>query len=314
MNNSKILLALFGIVIFAQGCTSNAPPQAFNTPDEAVNAIVAAARSHNTDKIMQILGGGAEDVMSSGDPVADRNALDVFLDKYDEKHRLNAEADGSMTLAVGSNDWPMPIPVVKDAATGSWYFDLERGKDEIINRRVGRNEMNVVQVCLAITDAQREYAIRDPENAGIPVYAEKFLSDAGKKNGLFWKTGESEAPSPLGALAATASEQGYRRSETGQPSPFHGYCYLMLKTQGPHATGGERNYIVNGKMIGGFGVVAYPAEYGDSGVMSFIVNHEGIVYQRDLGKDTARIAKSTTAFDPGPEWEKVVPETLNTQP
>jgi hypothetical protein len=305
MKHRYILSFLLSLFIFAQGCASSTPPESFNTPDDAVNALVNAARSHSADQLKQILGGASDDIISSGDAVADHNAVDGFLAKYDEKHQFKTEADGSVTLAVGSNEWPMPIPLVKDDQTGKWHFDTERGKDEMINRRIGRNELDAIQVCLAIADAQREYATRDPEHTGVAVYAEKFLSDPGKKNGLFWKTGENENPSPLGLLVIQAAEQGYTRGEAGEQRPYHGYFYRILKAQGSHATGGERNYIINGRMVGGFGVVAYPADYKNSGVMSFIVNHDGVVYQRDLGMLTSLTAKSMSEFDPGPDWEKV---------
>ncbi len=304
MKSRNTVFALLCGLLFAQGCASFAPPESFSSPQDGVNAIVEAARTHSSDRLKQILGGSSEDIVSSGDPVADRKTLDDFIKRYDEKHQLTTESDGSVTLVAGNNDWPMPIPLVKDEKTGTWHFDVARGKDEIINRRVGRNEIDVVQVCLAVTDAQREYATRDPENIGVPVYAKKFRSDPGKKNGLYWNAAEGEPPSPLGPLAATASEQGYSRAEGGEPQPFHGYYFRMLKEQGQHANGGARSYVVGGKMVGGFGVVAYPADYGNSGVMTFIVNHEGVVYQRDLGKGTERIAKSMTEFDPGPGWEK----------
>ncbi|HVT89170.1 MAG TPA: DUF2950 domain-containing protein [Tepidisphaeraceae bacterium] len=314
MKQRYSFILLLGIFLFAQGCASSAPPQSFSTPDEGVNAIVAAGRAHSSDQLIQILGRDAGQIVSSGDPVADRNALDGFLQRYDQKHQLTTESDGSVTLVVGDNEWPMPIPLVKDDATGKWHFDAARGRDEIINRRIGRNELDVIQVCLAIADAQSEYAVRDPENVGVPVYAQKFLSDPGRKNGLYWSTSDDQQPSPLGALAATASEQGYHRSETGRPQPFHGYYYRMLMAQGSHASGGARSYIINGKMVGGFGVVAYPAEYGNSGIMTFIVNYEGVVYQQDLGKDTAAIAKSMAEFDPGPDWNKVEQSALSQQP
>ena len=178
--------------------------------------------------------------------------------------------------------------------------------DEIINRRVGHNELATIQVCLAIVDAQREYALADRDGNGLHDYAQKFLSDPGKKNGLYWETAENEPASPLGPLVVQATDEGYS-SKSGKPQPFHGYVFRMLKAQGPHAGGGAEDYIVHGKMIGGFAMVAYPADYGASGVMTFIVNEAGVVYQRDLGEETAKIAESMAAFDPGPEWTKVEP-------
>jgi hypothetical protein len=225
-----------------------------------------------------------------------------FLAAYDEKNSLVAEPDGSTTLQVGTDDWPMPIPLVKRSS--SWRFDTRRGKEEILNRRIGRNELSVEQTCLAIVDAQREYVSADRDGDGVREYAQKVISDPGKKDGLYWETGPTELPSPLGPLVAEAVDEGYgaTKNESGQRRPFHGYYFKLLKSQGPEAPGGDREYVVNGKMTEGFAVVAWPAEYGNSGVMTFLVNHLGIVYQRNLGKETARIASAMALFDPDPDW------------
>jgi hypothetical protein len=211
-----------------------------------------------------------------------------------------------MTLVVGSQDWPLPIPIVKNPDNGKWSFDTDAGKDEIVNRRIGRNELDVIEVCKAIVDAEQDYAHSDPDNDGVPEYAQKVISDPGKRNGLYWEAGPNEPQSPLGPLVANAVDEGYSTSPnpSGEPRPYHGYCYHLLSSQGPNATGGAIDYVVNGRMIGGFGVIAYPADYGNSGIMSFIVNHEGIVYQKDLGEDTTRIAKAISAYDPGPGWQR----------
>jgi hypothetical protein len=199
----------------------------------------------------------------------------------------------------------MPIPLVKDDTSNKWKFDTDAGKDELISRRIGRNELDVIQVCKAICDAQREYAQRDPNNDGIPEYATKFISDPGTKNGLYWETAEGERPSPLGAFAADAAEEGYStRPSDGQPRPYHGYYYRILTAQGPNAPGGAMDYYVNGKLIGGFAVVAWPADYASSGLTTFITNYTGEVYQQDLGDDTDKIARAMTTYDPGPGWTK----------
>jgi hypothetical protein len=209
-----------------------------------------------------------------------------------------------MVLVIGDKDWPFPIPLVKKG--DQWFFDTKAGKEEILNRRIGENELSTVQTLLAIVDAQREYAMKDPDNDGIREYAGKFGSDSGKKNGLYWETKQGEEPSPLGELVADARAEGYTRTgPKAGPVPFHGYYFRMLKKQGKHASGGAFDYIVKNKMIGGFAVVAYPAAYGSSGVMTFIVNHEGVVYQKDLSKDTAKTATAMTSFDPDKTWKKV---------
>jgi len=212
-----------------------------------------------------------------------------------------------MTLVVGKADWPLPIPIIQSG--GVWLFDTKAGKEEILNRRIGRNELSAIQTCLAVLDAQREYASLDRNADGLRDYAAKFISDPGKKNGLFWPTAQNEAPSPLGPLAAAAAEEGYRRGDPADasPRPYHGYYFRILTAQGPNAPGGAMNYLVGAKLIGGFAIVAWPADYDNSGIMTFIMNHAGIVYQRDLGDDTAKIAATMSAYDPGPEWKKVEP-------
>jgi len=286
--------------LFAIGCSLR--QDRFSSPEEAVGAMIEASKSEQSDKVRRILGPGADEVLSSGDEVADRHARDKFLKAYDEKHELVTEPDGSVTLQAGKDDWPMPIPIVK--SWGKWRFDTRRGKEEILNRRIGRNELSVQQVCLAIVDAQREYAAVDRNRDGILEYAEKFFSDPGEKNGLYWETSADEPASPLGELAADASEQGYSTGATqaGAPRPYYGYLFKMLTAQGPNAPGGVCDYMVDGRMTVGFAVVAWPAEYGNSGVMTFIVSNQGIVYQRNLGRNTDRIASSMLAFDPDSQW------------
>jgi hypothetical protein len=308
------LFCLVGLPVVFCGCaSSSAPPAAsenvpdqatFPTADKAVAALVDAIRSDNSDLLKFILGPESDQLISSGDTVADQLNKQKFLSRYDEKHALVPASDGVMTLTVGDDDWPLPIPLVQD--TGGWSFDTEAGIDEIVSRRIGRNELSTIQVCLAIVDAQREYVQQNPSGDDLPQYAQKFFSDPGQKNGLFWETAQGETPSPLGPLVAEATDQGYPQPHPSatSPHPYHGYLYHILKSQGPSATGSAVDYIVNGKMIGGFAAVAYPAEYRNSGVMTFIVNHEGIVYQKDLGPDTTSIAESMIAFDPDSSWTK----------
>jgi hypothetical protein len=275
----------------------------FATPEAAVRAFAAAMESNDENELLSIFGMAGKELISSGDPVRDKQRRETFIADYNRKNKL-AQEGSRMILNVGEKDWPFPIPLVKQG--DQWFFDTKAGKEEILNRRIGENELSTVQTLLAIVDAQREYAMHDRNNDGIREYAEKFGSDPGKKNGLYWTTQPGEAPSPLGELVAEARAEGYRRSGTQQgPIPFHGYYFRILKKQGKHAAGGAFDYVVKNKMIGGFAVVAYPAAYGSSGVMTFIVSHEGMVYQKDLGKNTAKTATAMTSFDPDKTWKKV---------
>ena len=291
------------ILTFA-GMTADAAvkQKGFASAEEAVKAAMAAVKSGNDKEVLAIFGTGAKEVISSGDPVSDKQRRERFIHAYEQKNGLSKEGD-KMVLTVGEKDWPFPIPLVKKG--DQWVFDTKAGKDEILNRRIGQNELSTIQTMLAIVDAQREYAMNDRDGDGVLEYSEKFRSDPGKKNGLYWVTKEGEEPSPLGDLLARARAEGYTKAGTkDKPAPFHGYYFRMLMKQGKHAPGGAYDYVVKGKQFGGFAVVAYPAIYGNSGVMTFVVNHEGVVYEKDLGKDTAKTAKAMTAFDPDTSWKK----------
>lgn len=298
--------ALTTLLFIAQGCTTSHPAH-YASPAAAADAFVVALRANDSATLEKVLGPDSAELISSGDDVNDRNTAAKFLHAYDEQHNLAATSPDSVTLEVGKDGWPLPIPIVRDSDSGKWWFDTEAGRDEILNRRIGRNELDVIQVCHAIIDAQRDYAELDPNGDGVPEYAARFLSESGARNGLYWPTKEGEAPSPLGSLVASAVEEGYggTREASADRTPYHGYCYHMLAAQGPHAEGGALDYRIQGRMIGGFAAVAYPAEYGDSGIMTFIVSHRGVVYQRDLGEDTARLAREMTSFDPGEGWKPV---------
>jgi hypothetical protein len=291
-------------VIFLAGIDASAAAKqkAFNTPEEAVNAFISALKAGDEKELAAIFGPDAKTLISSGDPVRDTQRRAGFISDYDRKNSL-AKGGSGMILSVGEKDWPFPIPLVKRG--DQWVFDTRAGKEEILNRRVGENELSTVQTLLAIVDAQREYAMEPRDTDGVRTYAEKFGSDPGKKNGLYWATPVGEAPSPLGELVADARAEGYRKGQNQQPVPYHGYYFRILKKQGKNAPGGAYDYVVKNKMIGGFAVVAYPAVYGSSGVMTFIVNHDGVVYQQDLGRGTAKTAKAMTAFDPDKAWKKV---------
>jgi len=274
----------------------------FATPEEAVKAFAAAMQSNDEPELLSILGPTAKELISSGDPVRDKKQREMFISEYDRKNSITQEG-AKRVLVIWEKDWPFPIPLVKKA--DRWVFDTKAGKEEILNRRIGENELSTVQTLLAVVDAQREYAMNDRDNDGLRGYAEKFRSDPGKKNGLYWETKPGEEPSPLGELVADARAEGYARTGTKQgPMPFHGYYFRMLKKQGKNAPGGAFDYVVKNKMIGGFAVVAYPAAYGSSGVMTFVVNHEGVVYEKDLGKNTAKTATAMKAFDPDKTWKK----------
>jgi hypothetical protein len=301
----QVAFVLLIIAFFAQAQAASVQikQKSFPSAEEAVNALVAAIKINDNKELLAIFGPAGEEVISSGDPVSDQDRMERFLKKYEEKNSLVSQKD-RVTLILGQDEWPFPIPVVKKGKT--WSFDTAKGKEEILNRRIGESELNTIETCLAIVDAQREYAMMDVDGDGIPEYAEKIVSDPGKKNGLYWETKEGEDPSPIGPLLAEARKEGYgEKQATGTPAPYHGYNYRFLKAQGKNAAGGAYEYSVNGRLFGGFALVAYPAKYGNSGVMTFIVNHDGIVYQKDLGKDTAKSAEAMNKFDPDKTWKKV---------
>jgi len=274
--------------------------QAFQSPEEATSAFIAALRAGDSASINRVLGQGGYDVTSSGDPVQDENMRKLVLAAYDIKHSTTKDSAGRTFLVVGESEFPLPIPLVEK--NGTWRFDTVAGRQEILYRRIGRNELAAIQACLAYVDAQNDYAELAP-NGGTGVYAQRIISSPGAKDGLYWPAAAGEKESPLGPAVAAATLQGYRVG--GVRAPFHGYYYKILSRQGPNATGGTVNYIVNGKMIGGFALVAYPAQYGNSGVMTFLVNHNGEVFQKDLGQQTARLASRITSFNPDQTWKKV---------
>jgi hypothetical protein len=250
-----------------------------------------------------MFGHGAEPLISSGDKVADRAVRERFVAMYDEGHRLVKEGDTQAVLQIGKDEWPFPIPLVSEG--GAWRFDVAAGQQEILNRRIGANELSAIQVCLAYVDAQRDYWQLNPDKSPLLHYARKVRSTEGKRDGLYWKTGPGEPESPLGPLAAQAQREGYSAKASGKRVPYHGYYYRILTAQGPDAPGGAYDYLVRGKMIGGFALIAYPAQWAVSGVMTFIVNHEGVVYQKNLGRDTAAIAATIKTYNPDSTWQKV---------
>ena len=283
-------------------CAPAFAQEAFDTPESAVEALVGAAKQGDKAKLLDILGPEGEDVISSGDPVADTNARDSFVSAYDEKHALEAEAKEANILILGAEEWPFPIPIV--ARNGKWEFDTGAGHEEILLRRIGRNELSAIQASLAYVAAQNEYAALDVDGRRPAAYAQRIVSSAGTKDGLYWPRSEGDTQSPLGALFAEASEEGYAPGGA-TPAPYHGYYYRILKRQGGGAENGAFDYVVDGRMIGGFGLLAYPAQYGNSGIMTFMVNHDGVVLQKDLGPDTEDLASEIEAFAPDETWTKV---------
>jgi len=298
-----ILTAAF--FVQAEAASSQAKQKTFPSAEEAVKALVTAIKISDEKELQAIFGPSGEVLFSSGDPVADRQGRERFLTQYEVKNSFLSRKD-RVILLLGNDEWPFPIPVVKHGK--KWFFDTAKGKEEILSRRIGENELNTIDVCLAYVDAQREYAMMDVDGDGISEYAEKLMSDPGRKNGLYWETKEGEAPSPIGALLAEARKEGYGgKTAKDTAVPFHGYYYRALKAQGKNAAGGAYEYMVKGKMIGGFALVAYPAKYGNSGIMTFIVNHDGVVFQKDLGINTTQYAENLQEFDPDRTWSRVVP-------
>jgi len=275
----------------------------FTSPDEAGDAVLQAAKSGDQAAVLAIFGPESKDIIHSGDAVQDKSAVERFINAYQVMHRWRTMTDGSQDLLVGADNYPFPIPLKKNAS-GQWYFDIAAGKEEILARRIGRNELAVIDVCAALADAQHEYFSQPRNGEKTKQYALKFISDAGTQDGLYWDSPPDQPRSPLGPMAAFATKEGYTvKPEAHQP--FHGYYFRMLTKQGSKAPGGAKDYVVNGKLTGGFAFLAYPAEYRNSGVMTFIVGPDGVVYQKDLGAKTSEIAAAMTEYDPGDGWTNV---------
>lgn len=301
-------LLVIAIFIPLTACRKSDKPErplisAFASPDDAGNALLAAAKSGDPNALLVIFGPDSKEVIYSGDAVQDKNAADAFVAGYGVMHRWRKMQDGSQILLVGADNFPFPIPLKKNG-DGKWSFDTAAGKDEVLNRRIGRNELAIIEVCGAVADAEAEYFARPHDGEKTKQYAAKFLSDPGKQNGLYWKPADGQPESPLGPLAASASSEGYSAKPEGHTA-FHGYYFRVLKAQTDKAPGGAKDYVVNGKMTGGFAFIAYPAEYGNSGVMTFMMNQDGVLLQKDLGKTTTEIATAMTRFDPDAGWTPV---------
>ena len=303
-------LALIALIVSLDACSKQEKPaetqsqvvqKTFGSPDDAAKALVDATKSDSRDAMLAIFGAGSKDLIYSGDAAEDKAAFAGFVSDYDVMHRWRTLENGSELLITGADNKTFPIPLVKNAA-GQWSFDTAAGKEEILSRRIGRNEMAAIDVCAAVADAQRQYFAQPHD--GAKQYAEKFISDEGKQNGLYWPSPEGQTHSPLGPLVAFATAEGFKIKPDSHQA-FHGYYFHMLDKQGPDAKGGAKNYIVNGKMTGGFAVLAYPAQYGDSGIMTFIINQTGVAYQKDLGKTTDEAAAAMTEFNPDKTWKPV---------
>jgi len=268
----------------------------FSSAEAASNALVTAAQSNDEKAMLEILGPEGKQIVSSGDDAEDAESRANFVQRYQEMHRLVKEPDGTTILYIGAHNWPTPIPLLHKG--NAWYFDTEAGKNEILYRRIGRNELSAIRVCQELVAAQKEYSAQHSE------YAEKIFSDEGQHNGLYWKAADGEPQSPIGPLVATAVAGGYAKSQEGAPTPYRGYYFHNLTSQGKNASGGPKSYLANGKMTEGFAFVAYPAEYRSSGVMTFIVGENGAVFEKDLGKKTEVLAKDMTEYNPGTGWQK----------
>jgi hypothetical protein len=289
-----------GVALAVVANAASAAQSTFATPEEAAAALVKAVKVHDRKAVLAVLGNAAEWV-SSGDAVADRAAGDRFVAAYEAKHAFARDVDRA-TLTVGNDDFPFAFPLVKSGER--WRFDTEAGKDEMLARRIGQNELDAIKTLQAIVDAERDYASADRNGDGVLAYAQKFESSPGKRDGLYWPAKAGEPASPLGELLARASGEGYKKSGKG-PTPYHGYQFRMLKGQGKSAPGGAFDYVVRGRAIAGYAVVAWPAKYGNSGIMTFIVNQEGRVFQADLGPRTPVTASAMQRFDPDKKWSPV---------
>lgn len=299
--NKKVIALTVGLLL-CSAPTFSIAQQAFKTPDDAARALAAAAKSNDVKALLTVLGPGANDIVSSGDAVADARTRAEFVAAYEANHRISMDGDSKAMVIIGPEDFPLPIPLAR--TDGAWRFDSAGAREEILARRIGKNEMDAIQASQAYVDAQQEYADRD--RGGARAYAQRIVSRPGHRDGLYWPTKQGEDESPLGELFAQAAKQGYQAGDT--PQPYVGYRFRILTRQGSAAPGGAIDYVVGGKMIGGFGLVAYPAEYGSSGVMTFIVNHKGTVFQKDLGPQTAALAAKITSFNPDQSWERVSDE------
>jgi len=294
-------VAMLLTVCFSSRSVAQQPGQkTFSSAEEASNFMLTAAQNNDEKALLEILGPKGKQIVSSGDETEDAHSRATFVQRYQEMHRLVKEPDGTTILYIGAKNWPTPIPLMNKG--NAWYFDTDAGKQEILYRRVGRNEMSTIRVCQELVAAEKEYSTQRGEYAG------KIFSDEGQHNGLYWKAADSEPSSPIGPLVASAVAEGYAKSRDSAPTPYRGYYFRILTRQGKNGPGGAKSYIVNGKMKEGFAFVAYPAEYRSSGVMTFLINEDGVVFQKDLGRKTDALAKAMKEYNPNSSWQKAEEE------
>jgi hypothetical protein len=298
-----LFMASIALLLPMTGCNKQsapeqAAPKTFASPEDAGKALADATKSQNSDAILAIFGRGSTDIISTGNAAEDKASMDGFAQAYGVMNRWRKLGDGSELLIVGADNQPFPVPLMKNAA-GRWYFDAAAGKEEILARRIGRDELAAIDVSAALAEAQAQYLSQ--KHGGVKQYAQKFISDNGQQNGLYWESQQGGARSPLGPLVAFASEEGVTiKPDLAQP--FYGYYFRRLDGQGAAAKGGAKSYLVDGKLSGGFAYVAYPAKYNDTGVKTFIINQDGLIYSKDLGNDTVTLAKAMATFDPDQAW------------
>jgi Protein of unknown function (DUF2950) len=297
-----ITLITGGLVFLLPVHAQQSNEKTFASPGDAVLALYNAIKSNNDQAMSEIFGSNAKTILHTGDDVADKKMVADFVRRYDEMHRVVIEPDQTATLYIGAENWPGPIPLVKNSS-GAWYFDTEAGVKEILYRRVGTNENDAIDILHGLVDAQREYASETRDGDKTKHFALHFISAEGKQDGLYWKSEGNEPPSPIGPQIVAAASEGYAMQQ-GRFVPFHGYYFRMLTKQGPAAKGGARDYVVNGQLTRGFAFVAFPAEYRNSGVMTFIVNQDGVVYEKDLGSDTVQMGSAMSEYNPDGTWNR----------
>lgn len=299
---SLTLLASIAVAfLLTPASAQEAKQKVFGSPEEAMKVLAETIQGGDSKGLLAVLGPDSQDIIDSGDEVADKNVRERFVKIYQERIDFVKEKGDRVSVILGNNNWPFPIPIVKKGE--GWVFDAKTGKEEVLRRRIGRNELNAIQVCMAYVEAQREYAGTDRERDGVIQYAQKIWSDPNRRNGLYWEPAEGELPSPFGPFVARAAEKGYTSNDEKQ-IPYHGYYFKILKGQGKNAPGGAYRYVINGHMVAGFAFVAWPAEYRVSGVMTFIVNQNGVVYEKDLGPKTGETAKAMTRYNPDRTWRR----------
>jgi hypothetical protein len=299
---SKTVLTMSAALALLAGAVTAFGQTLYPSPEAAVEALVEAAGAEDRDALLAIFGPNGEELRSP-DPVADALEREGFVAAAAEGTNIYPDGDDYAFLSIGNDDWPFPVPLVKE--TGGWRFDTEAGVEELLDRRIGRNELHTIAVAREFVDAQHEYASEDRNANGLQEFAQKLMSSPGERDGLYWPAADDERESPMGRLVAEAVAEGYEPGRNEEPTPYHGYYYRPLPGQGEHAPGGARSYVVDGQQTGGFALLAYPAEYGNSGIMTFVINESGMLFQKDLGEDTAASAAAITAFDPDRSWEPV---------